>query len=503
MQQGIFPPIAFAAVVLFLGMSRVLFAAEAAQEVFSWVPGEPQAATAGGKAPMKPGTKAAELDCPVGRGQWPGPGGLIGEGDLRLGKIPEQGTISFWLKLDRLIRVCPPGQQVAGRLVHCEDLSITLCENDNGVSVNVEGGNEIRRPRVRGLASFDLTHLRADQWYHLAVRYDAPKGNWRLILNGVLQPEPWFFGPFNFRDLTKRIEFSGLMKPQAAKAKRAAEASKPPPARVALGPIAWRAGAAEPQAVLAELKAIKGWKIPPNRGEGVLERAEDFEGEALGGEIIFAETFDRPLDMTQWVLEGPARLEVKDGRLRIHGDQHCVLWLRKKLPRDFVAAWDIQPSQVDGLTIVFLAAMGLPKAAGAGSDAAAEGRDLFDPTLAGRDGDFSQYTRGDIRCYHFSYYAGRRGSANMRKNPGFYLVGMGPELIGSKMAAGAKGPFRVVVVRRGRRIECAVDDNRFLAFEDDGKTYGPAHGAGYFGLRQMGHSRAVAYDNLIIRKLKK
>jgi len=60
----------------------------------------------------------------------------------------------------------------------------------------------------------------------------------------------------------------------------------------------------------------------------------------------------------------------------------------------------------------------------------------------------------------------------------------------------------VVVVRRGKRIECAVDGKRFLFFEDDAQTYGPSHGAGYFGLRQMGHSRAIAYDNLVIRKLK-
>jgi hypothetical protein len=138
----------------------------------------------------------------------------------------------------------------------------------------------------------------------------------------------------------------------------------------------------------------------------------------------------------------------------------------------------------------------------------ADGRDLFDPSLARRDGDFRQYIRGDIRCYHFSYYAGRRGSANMRKNPGFYMIGMGPDLIGSRLGAAESGrerqrkPFGVVVVRRGPTIECAVDGKRFLRFVDDGKTYGPAHGSGYFGLRQMAHSKMVAYGNLVIREVK-
>ena len=487
MQHSALLSSAFAAVVLLVCLPRMVRAAGGDGVVFSWSPGDAQAATAAGKAEMTPGKNARNLDCPAGGALWAGDGGLIGRGKVRLGTIPPQGTISLWVRLNRRIQVCPKGKRVAARLLHCEDLTIHLRENDNGVSVDVEGGNEVRRPRVRGLASFDLTHLRSGQWYHLAIRYDAPKGQWRLILNGVLQPEPWFFGPFRFRNLTRSIELNGLMAPRAGKAK---------PASVALGPVTWRAGASEAKDVLRRLKAVKGWKLPPNRGEGVLDKAEDFDGEALGGEVLFKEAFDKPLDMGQWVLEGPARLKVTAGRLEIHADKHCVLWLKRKLPRDFVAAWDVQPSQVDGLAIVFISAMGTPTKAG-------RQRDLFDPSLGRRDGDFRQYTRGDIRCYHFSYYAGLRGSANMRKNPGFFMVGMGPELIGSRMARGAKGPFRVVVVRRGSRIECAVDGKRFLVFADDGKTYGSAHGAGYLGLRQMGHSKMIAYDNLVVRKLRK
>ena len=275
MQHSALLSSAFAAVLLVLCLPRILCAAGGDRLVFSWSPGDAEAVTAAGKVTMTRGKTARKLDCPAGGALWAGEGGLIGTGDVRLGPIPAQGTIGFWVRLSRRIQVCPKRERVAARIVHCEDLSIHLRENDNGVSVNVEGGNEIRRPRVRGLASFDLTHLRSGQWYHLAVRYDAPKGQWRLILNGVLQPEPWFFGPFRFRNLTKRIEFNGLMKPKAGKAK---------PARVAVGPITWRAGAAEAKDALKKLKAIKGWKIPPNRGEGVLEGGEDFDGEmAMAG----------------------------------------------------------------------------------------------------------------------------------------------------------------------------------------------------------------------------
>jgi hypothetical protein len=455
-------------------------AADTAGVIFSWTPGTPTARTATGEARMQADAKAEAAECPVGAALWAGKDGAIGGGEVTLGKIPDTGTIRFWLRLDREIRVCPAGGRVSGRLIHCEDLSIHLRENDNGCTINVEGGNEIRRPRVRGLASFDLTHLRAGQWYHVAIHYDAPKGAWRLILNGVLQPKPWFFGPFRWRHLSTKIALSGRMQPLRGKGA---------PARIALGPVTWHDGTVEAADVAAKLKALKGWKVPPNRGEGVLEKAAAFDGEALGGEVLYRNDFDKPLDMNEWVLEGPAKLKIHDGRLEVHNNQHCVLWLKRKLPRDFVAAWDCAPSQVKGLTICFLAAMG------------AKGEDLFDPALARRDGDFSQYIRGDIRSYHCSYYAGARGSANMRKNPGFYMVGMGPDLIGPAMLAGRKGPFRVVVVRRGNRIECAVDKKRFLVFEDDGRKYGPAHGAGYFGLRQMGHSKRVAYDNLVIRAI--
>jgi len=467
---------------LVMGAGGMSFAAGSARTVFSCRPAEGKARTAGGEVEFCLARGARRIDCPAGKAVSPGADGRIGHADVRLGAIPATGTVSFWLKLSRRIQVCPRGGRVSARILHCEDLTVFLRENENGVSVNVEGGNEIRRPRVRGLASFDLTHLRADQWYHLALRYDAPKGTWRLILNGVLQPEPWFFGPFRFRNLTKRVELNGLMRSDSGRGE---------PARVALGPVAWRAGAAEPEEILAELKAVKGWKIPPNRGEGVLEKVESFDGEALGGRVLYENAFDEPLAKDEWVLEGStARVQVKDGRLHIHNTKDCVLWLKRKLPRDFVAAWDVQPGQIDGLTIVFFSAMG------------ADGRDLFDPALARRDGGFNQYIRGDIRCYHCSYYAGRRGSANMRKNPGFYMVGMGPDLVGSRMMAGETGPFRVVLVRRGGRMECAIDGKRFLLFEDDGKTYGPIHGGGYFGLRQMFHSRRVAYDNLVIREVR-
>jgi hypothetical protein len=486
MQHAVLPVVLIAGIALLLGASRVLCAAEPGKVVFSWVPGDPQARTAAGTVVVRGGQGTRRVDCAGGRALQPGPDGLLGAADVKLGQIPERGTVRFWIKLDRRIQVAGSGEEVTVNLLECEDLRLQLRERDNGVLLHARGAKLVRRPRAWGAASFDLTHLRGGQWYHMAVRYDAPKGKWRLILNGVLQPEPWPHGPFRFQNVTRRIALRGLMTPKTGKAK---------PARVTLGPISWHAGLADPKDVLAELRAIRDWKIPPNRGEGVLETIEAFDGEALGGEVLYENRFDKPLEKDLWVVEGPGRVEVKDGRLLKHnadrsGGRDLVLWLRKRLPRDFVAAWDIQPTQLTGLTLVHFASMGT------------RGRDLFDPSLAKRNGAFGPYIRGDIRCYHCSYHAGTRGSANMRKNPGFFIVGMGPELVGSQMVAGRKGPFRFVLVRRGNRIEAAVDGKRFLQFVDDGVAYGPVFGGGYLGLRQQFNSGTIAYDNLVIRALK-
>ncbi len=452
-------------------------------DFLTWTPGGPLR-LGDQQIPMPLADGATLAESPAGPAAVPNSEGLIASAPVGFADhpIPPQGTIELWVKLDRPIRVCPPDESVEGDLLACDDLRIRLREQPNRPDVNVIGGILDRNPPGRpGLAGMDLTHLRGDQWYHIVIRYDAPKGLWRMILSGVLQPEPWFHGPLTFKNESTRITFGGLLRPKSGRGE---------PVRVSLGPVRWRAGLVSEAQVRKQLEAVSGWQVPPNRGEGVLEGTDAFDAEALAGEVIYRNDFSKPLDEGEWVLEGPAKVSVQDGRLAVRGDEHSVLWLKKPLPRDFVATWDFQPSQADGLTIVFFSAMG------------ADGRDLFDPALATRDGDFQQYIRGDIRSYHCSYWAGTRGSANMRKNPGFYLIGMGPDLIGGPAAGGKPGPFRVTVCRRGNRIDCAVDGRRFLQFEDDGRTYGPVHGGGYFGLRQMGHSRLVYYDNLVIRKIK-
>ncbi|MGH7577675.1 MAG: DUF1961 family protein, partial [Longimicrobiales bacterium] len=127
-----------------------------------------------------------------------------------------------------------------------------------------------------------------------------------------------------------------------------------------------------------------------------------------------------------------------------------------------------------GLCIVFFAARG------------AEGGDLFDDSLQPRNGVFSEYTRGDIASYHISYYANTpfnpgRITANLRRNPGEFLVSNGPPGI----PPGLNEAHTIRLMKEGEHILLTVDDRIVIDYAGDGRRYGPILGEGRIGLRQM------------------
>jgi hypothetical protein len=167
-----------------------------------------------------------------------------------------------------------------------------------------------------------------------------------------------------------------------------------------------------------------------------------------------------------------------------------VAWLKRELPKNYLLEFDVNfADRQKGLAIVFFSARGK------------EGQSIFDPSLKKRDGNFNQYINGDINNYHISYWAGGRGSANVRKNAGFHLTAIGQDLI----CTGKKGSYQTVrVYKRGGKIRLTVDDMLAVALDDDGKTYGPVHDhPGWIGLRQMGHSTWGKYDSLRVYPLKR
>lgn len=201
---------------------------------------------------------------------------------------------------------------------------------------------------------------------------------------------------------------------------------------------------------------------------------------------VYESSFDDPAALNDWKLEGGKRMSVAGGNLVLESggrNNHLVCWLRKEAPADFLLEFTFRPqNRREGLNIVFFNARGL------------KGESVFDPALAPRDGTFDQYHSGDLDSYHVSYWAAGRDTAHIRKNKGFHLVARGKDLV---TPAPADAFQTIRVYKRGARIRMAVDDVVAVAYDDDGKTYGPVHThAGWIGLRQMGHGVRGEYGQV-------
>lgn len=206
---------------------------------------------------------------------------------------------------------------------------------------------------------------------------------------------------------------------------------------------------------------------------------------------VYETSFEQAAVLKDWVLEGGKSMNVREGNLVLessHKDDHLVAWLNKEMPADFMLEFSMRPkNRTNGLNIVFFNTRGV------------NGESIFAPSLRPRNGIFRQYHSSDLNSYHFSYWSGERAAAHLRKNKGFHLVTKGEDLIASAPA----GSFQTIrIYKRGGRIRLMVDDSVSIAFDDDGKTYGPVHThPGWIGLRQMGHTELCEYGSLKIYPL--
>lgn len=215
---------------------------------------------------------------------------------------------------------------------------------------------------------------------------------------------------------------------------------------------------------------------------------------------VYETSFDDPEALRDWRLEGGKSASTEDGALVLESSpvapgenarrnpNHLVYWLKKEVPADFLLEFTVRPSNPrDGLNIVFFNTRGI------------HGESIFDPALAPRDGTFSQYHSGDLNGYHISYWAGDRGTANVRKNKGFHLVAEGKDLIAG---APADAYQTVRLYKRGGKIRLTVDGELAVSYDDDGKNYGAAHThSGWIGLRQMGRTIRCEYGELAVYPL--
>ncbi|GJM71663.1 hypothetical protein HMSSN036_38790 [Paenibacillus macerans] len=144
---------------------------------------------------------------------------------------------------------------------------------------------------------------------------------------------------------------------------------------------------------------------------------------------------------------------------------NLVYWCPEEFPADMAVSWRFRPLREPGLAILFFSARG------------SEGRDLFDPALPPRTGEYDQYHHGAMDAFHVSYFrrmwAEERSfhTCNLRKSYGFHLVAQGADPLPG--VADAADSYRMLIVKKGPSITFAINELIVFSWLDDGLSYGP------------------------------
>ena len=208
------------------------------------------------------------------------------------------------------------------------------------------------------------------------------------------------------------------------------------------------------------------------------------------GELIYLNSFATAQMVNNWTMEGPGKLSFQHGWMTMFSpnqQMHHVFWCPENFPESFIAEWEAQNIYSEaGLAIVFFAAKGI------------NGKDIFHPSQPPRDGTFKQYTLGDVRSYHISYYANaahnkNRGHANLRKNNTFTLLQKGKEGIPTL----SRSIHRIRLEKQGPTIRLWVNNKKTIDFSDKA----PYWGDGKIGFRQMQWTK-FRYRNFKVWRIK-
>ena len=231
------------------------------------------------------------------------------------------------------------------------------------------------------------------------------------------------------------------------------------------------------------------------------QHAPDFEV----GEIIYQNPLSSPENVEDWVSECAKEghpiitsSPENEDMLRLYSEKHFLLWCPEDFPDRIVVSWDFLPvERVDerGLAMFWMAATGK------------DGKDIFDPSLAKREGHYKQYRVGDINALHISYF--RRNQFNNEVN--FQKVALRKSTVndeGPRMAEGpdpipavpyANKPYRIEVIKFGPYVRFSINDLTILEWTDDGKD-APILKGGKIGFRQM-RGLIADYANFEVRRL--
>lgn len=202
-------------------------------------------------------------------------------------------------------------------------------------------------------------------------------------------------------------------------------------------------------------------------------------------ELIYSNALACEDDVKDFVMEGSAKVYFENGKMRMKNNlsadlgqkSNFVYWCPIDFPSDVEIEWKFKPIEEPGLCILFFSAMGK------------NGEDIFDSSLAARDGQYNLYHSGDINAYHVSYFRRKWDeerqfhTCNLRKSCGFHLVAQGADPIPD--CDDAKEFYELKLTKKNGKIDFAVDGLVVFSWQDDGKEYGDVLGGGKIGFRQM------------------
>lgn len=218
------------------------------------------------------------------------------------------------------------------------------------------------------------------------------------------------------------------------------------------------------------------------------------------GKTIYDNPLASPEDIAGWRLEGDGAITFPQGRMRMENLRspeegqaaNIVHWCDTDFPDHVAISWDVWHLREPGLCILFFSARGC------------KGEDIFDPSLATREGIYKQYTFGDINALHISYFrrkaAGERAfqNCNLRKSEGFHLVCQGADPL--PCVHDATPPYRIQVVKSGPHVVFSINDLELFHWVDPGDEFGPVLEGGKIGFRQMAPLMAE-YANLTVQEV--
>lgn len=389
------------------------------------------------------------------------PGFAAAEGPVEIGgtlvePVTDRGAFMFWLRTDRTYRSGREAEKFTQKIAELRDtLSVRFTSDGATMTLTVDwqaghGAAPARQMRII------LPEWPGPEWHHVVVQWDGPKGEMNVFLDGTpyhlpgIESPPWpvragtglvlHLDRFALADV--RLQPDGITEADL---------------RAIVGEAKW-----------GELDTLLGAR---DHGPAPADSER--------GELLYHRALGDPVDMRDWVMEGPATIEHRGGWMQLQSERpdgpegHLVYWCPVEFPESFRAEWEFELIGENGLCIVFFAARGHG------------GRELFDPALAPRNGIFRQYTHGDIDSYHISYFAhtplSPRRVTNLRKNNGATLIANGP--VG--VTAAGEGPHRAILIKDGNHIRMAVDGRTIIDYTDDGERAGPVWAGGKIGLRQM------------------